>query len=110
MINQGSDNTAIRVLGEVENIGDDEVRHFAKPFRALIGRILPPNWTLSGQAQSNPLEFGVTLGSVLSAEQTPSYFAVFNDLDKPSAVDVFQPYVVWFSDNHIRDPFHQSKN
>ncbi|WP_189340760.1 hypothetical protein [Mesorhizobium sp. M4B.F.Ca.ET.049.02.1.2] len=105
-INQSGDNTPIRVLGEVENIGDDKIPHFAQALGMLVSRIFPPDRRLSGQAQPYPLEFGVALGSVLSVERTPAYFAVFNDPDHPPTVDVFQLHVVWFSGNHVRNPFH----
>jgi hypothetical protein len=60
-INHGSDNTAVRVLGEVENIVDDEVWYFA--LGALIHRVLLPNWWLSRQAEPSSLQFGVALGN-----------------------------------------------
>ncbi|OWK21372.1 hypothetical protein AJ88_22815 [Mesorhizobium amorphae CCBAU 01583] len=67
-INYRGDNTPIRVLGELENIVDDEVWYFTKPFRALIHNVVLANWWLSGQAESHSLEFGVAFGKVLSVE------------------------------------------
>lgn len=37
----------------------------------------------------------------------PIYFAIFDDLDNPLAVNIFQSHVVRFSGNHLRLPFHE---
>lgn len=34
----------------------------------------------------------------------PSYFPIFDDLDNPLTVDIFQSHVIRFSGNHIHDP------
>lgn len=39
----------------------------------------------------------------------PSYFAIFDDLNNPSAVDFFQSHVIRFSGNHVRHPLQQSR-
>ncbi|WP_167448951.1 hypothetical protein [Mesorhizobium hawassense] len=67
-VNEGGDNTPIRILGELKNIVDDEVWYFTKPFRALIHHAVLANWWLSGQAESHSVELGVALGKVLSVE------------------------------------------
>lgn len=39
----------------------------------------------------------------------PSYFAIFDDLDNPLAVNIFQSHIIRFSGNHLRLPFQQSR-
>lgn len=39
----------------------------------------------------------------------PSYLAIFDDLDNPLAVNIFQSHVIRFSGNHLRLPFQQSR-